>query len=1090
MPLVLVAYAVVNTHLPALGPVVGHRIADLFYSNHKESLCSRNRDVDGKAKTIQSFKFIFNWFLNHQSDLWPDTSVKGETVVAALVRLDGEIAKSEKVQPAARLAVITAELESIQQEIKTFEESTNASPTVSKETYAKTLHQEMRRLELSWLRVRYAELQKERRGLHAQILRTRSLYAQLQHLTGKWKKGDPHSIPNRVDLFRIYISYNKKRCSRAQWLASCGHQKPPSVTKNLLEFLCASEESIWSDSSRPGTPLEEKLSRACALRDALASVSARLRAAAEYAHAAARLVDDAMPAWKMTAVGKSGWDRTLASADACTLLVQARCLERGARRVLSAPAAPRAARSLRLALDYAFTDIMHDHKYKRATETFMQFKEALVQLINSIHQEWQLHAKTIAKGVKKPLITVEIFINGKSVTVPNYFTILQALRRERVTIPSFCYHERLSIAGNCRMCLIEVEGMFKPQIACAMPVSKGMKIRTNSEVALRAQESVLEFLLINHPLDCPICDQGGECDLQDLSMRFGNDRSRFTDVHFMGKRAVEDKNLGPLVRTEMTRCIHCTRCIRFGMQVCGMDVLGTAGRGTDMLVGTYVDKMFLSELSGNIIDLCPVGALTSIPYMFKARPWEVKRTNSIDVTDATGTNIVLNYRYDRLLRVLPREHEEINQEWLSDKGRWAIDSLEMQRLVTPMRRNQACLVTTEWDVILRLAGKIIACAKPESVMAVAGPHCNVETLVTCKDFLNMLGSEHTYIERGLYHTISGGDLRAAYSLNINMKDIAQADKILLIGTNPRFEAPVLNARIRQAYMNNECDIYVIGPECEYNYHVNYLGSDLGSISKATQALRGAKNPLIFIGIAQAETAHGGNILNKLTPVIKSFLKVPPNWNIINFITREASFAGALEAGWKCGGLEAVHTLKPTVLISLGADEIFYDWKPPTTCTVIYIGFQGDRGSEVATAILPGSAYTEAGGIFLNMEGRSQYAMPAVTPPGKARHDWKILRALAEYSGICLYYSDHNSLCCRLAEISPNFTNLGKYQEKVFCDLIPSLANVRSCDVETLDVDMKVMKDYYCTDVFTYNSPTMIKTQKAATQFATSSYAAI
>ncbi|XP_052759502.1 NADH-ubiquinone oxidoreductase 75 kDa subunit, mitochondrial-like [Galleria mellonella] len=684
---------------------------------------------------------------------------------------------------------------------------------------------------------------------------------------------------------------------------------------------------------------------------------------------------------------------------------------------------------------------------------------------------------------------VEVFINGKSVFVPKYFTVLQALRRERVTLPTFCYHERLSIAGNCRMCLVEIEGLIKPQVACATPVAKGMNIRSNSKATLVAQEGVLEFILINHPLDCPICDQGGECDLQDLSMKFGNDRSRFTDIHFQGKRAVEDKNLGPLIRTEMTRCIHCTRCIRFASQICGLDVLGTTGRGTDMLVGTYVDKIFLSELSGNIIDLCPVGALTAIPYMFKARPWEVRTTNSIDVTDATGTNIVLNYRFNRLLRVLPREHDEINQEWLSDKGRWAIDSLEMQRLVTPMYRSQGCLCETEWHCALKLAGDLIRCTCPDNVMAIAGPHCNVETLVAAKDLLNTLGSEHIYVERGLYYSIAGIDLRAGYSLNVNMRDVALADKILLVGTNPRFEAPVLNARIRQAYMFNECDIYVVGPKCDYNYYVNYLGDNVEALAKAGQAMQGAKRPLIFVGVSQLETAIAPeimSILTKLAPFSKS-----NNWQVLNIITREASFSGALEAGWKPGALEAVQKCSPNVLISLGADEIFYDWTPPTNCRVIYIGFQGDRGAENAAVVLPGSAYTESGGLYLNMEGRSQYAMPAITPPGMARHDWKIIRALAEYSGVCLSYNDHSSLCLRLSQISPNFVNLGQYQQKLFYDLlVPLIYSSSDNKSSPLNVDMKTLKEYYCSDVFTYNSPTMIKAQKAAGELAACSYASV
>ncbi|KOB58158.1 putative NADH-ubiquinone oxidoreductase 75 kDa subunit, mitochondrial [Operophtera brumata] len=683
---------------------------------------------------------------------------------------------------------------------------------------------------------------------------------------------------------------------------------------------------------------------------------------------------------------------------------------------------------------------------------------------------------------------VEVFINGRSVTVPSYFTILQTLRRERVTFPSFCYHERLSIAGNCRMCLVQIEGMAKLQIACALNVGKGMKIRTNSEKTMLAQESVLEFLLINHPLDCPICDQGGECDLQDLSMRFGNDRSRFTDIHFSGKRAVEDKDLGPLIRAEMNRCIHCTRCIRFSSQVCGLDVLGTAGRGADMLVGTYVDKMFLSELSGNIIDLCPVGALTAIPYMFKARPWEVRKANSIDVTDATGTNIVVNFRFDRVLRVLPREHEEINQEWLSDKGRWAIDSLEMQRLVTPMQRVNTCLCPLDWDSALNIAAGLIKCANPKNIMAIAGPHCNVETLVAAKDFLNMLGSEHTYVERGMNYSKSNTDLKAGFSLNVNMKDIVKADRILLVGTNPRFEAPVLNAWIRQAYRTNECDIFVVGPCCDYNYHVNYLGADVDCLSNAASALQGAKRPLIFVGISQLETANGGPIMSTLSKIVAS-LKVGSDWGVLNIITRDASFAGALEAGWKPGALEAVEKNVPSLVLSLGADESFYDWKPPAGIPFIYIGFQGDRSSELATIVLPGCAYTESGGLYLNMEGRSQYAMPAVTPPGMARPDWKIIRALAEYSDVCMPYKNLDSLHSRMGQISPNFTCLGCYQQKVFPDLVGQLVTPAK-GTGCIDIDMKTLKDYYCSDVFTYNSSTMIKAQKAAVELARSSYARI
>lgn len=680
---------------------------------------------------------------------------------------------------------------------------------------------------------------------------------------------------------------------------------------------------------------------------------------------------------------------------------------------------------------------------------------------------------------------VTLTINGKSVSVPSYYTIIQALRDNDLTVPSFCYHDRLSIAGNCRMCLVEVEGWFKPQIACATPVAKNMKIRTNSDFALKAQESVLEFILADHPLDCPICDQGGECDLQDLTYKFGNDRSRFTDIHFHGKRAVEDKNLGPLIRGEMNRCIHCTRCIRFGAQICGVEVLGTTGRGHDMLVGTYVDKMFLSELSGNIIDLCPVGSLTSKPYMFRARPWELKRTNSIDVTDATGTNIVACSRFDRVLRMLPRENDEVNQEWLSDKGRFTIDSLEIQRLVTPMANiGGGCLSPVDWDWAMKSAASMICPAPPAKIMAVAGPHTTAETLVVAKDLLNALGSEETYIERNLCLP-SGIDIRAGYLMSVSMQDVIKSDKIILIGTNPRFEAPILNIWIRQAYTANECDIYVIGPECEYNYHVDYLGEDLSALKRITSVMENAKHPLIFVGVSQLGDSQIAPTLAALHKSTSMFRKTE---SIVNVIPREASYAAALEAGWRPGGLETLKTCPPEVLIALGADALFYQWCPPPTCKVIYIGFQGDKGSQYCSLIMPGSAYTESGGTYLNMEGRAQVAQPAVTPPGHARYDWKIIRALAEYLGICLWYDDTSSLQCRMEQISPNFVKTNEYQPKLFSELLEQMAPKCPVPSTCLNVEMKTLRSYYCSDVFSYNSPTMVKTWKAACEYRQKPYA--
>lgn len=688
--------------------------------------------------------------------------------------------------------------------------------------------------------------------------------------------------------------------------------------------------------------------------------------------------------------------------------------------------------------------------------------------------------QTRSKNDKVPLM-----INGKSVSVPSYYSIIQALRDHNVTVPSFCYHERLSIAGNCRMCLVEVEGWWKPQIACATPVAKNMRIRTNSEFCLRAQESVLEFILADHPLDCPICDQGGECDLQDLTYKFGNDRSRFTEINFHGKRAVEDKNLGPLIRGEMNRCIHCTRCIRFGAQICGVEVLGTTGRGHDMLVGTYVDKMFLSELSGNIIDLCPVGSLTAKPYIFKARPWELKRTNSIDVTDATGTNIVACSRFDRVLRMLPRENDEVNQEWLSDKGRFAIDSLEIQRLVTPMANiGGGCLSPVDWDWAMKSAASMICPVPSAKVMAVAGPHTTAETLVVAKDLLNALGSDETYIERNLYLP-TGTDIRGGYLMSTSMQDVVKADKIILIGTNPRFEAPILNIWIRQAYTTNECDIFVIGPECEYNYYVEYLGFDLSALKNISSVIENAKHPLIFIGVSQLGDSTIAPILAAL---YKSTTKFRKKESIVNVIPREASYAAALEAGWRPGGLEKLKSCSPEVLIALGADEIFYHWCPPPSCKTIYIGYQGDKGSQYSSLIMPGSAYTESGGTYLNMEGRAQIAQPAVTPPGHARYDWKIIRALAEYLGICLWYDDTITLQSRMEQISPNFVKPNVYQPKMFFELLEQMAPQSTTSSASINVELRTLRHYYCSDVFTYNSPTMVNTFKAACEYLQRPYA--
>ncbi|XP_013148064.1 PREDICTED: NADH-ubiquinone oxidoreductase 75 kDa subunit, mitochondrial [Papilio polytes] len=505
---------------------------------------------------------------------------------------------------------------------------------------------------------------------------------------------------------------------------------------------------------------------------------------------------------------------------------------------------------------------------------------------------------------------VEVFIDDKPVYVPPGTTVLQAAAQVGVEIPRFCYHERLAVAGNCRMCLVEVEKSPKPVAACAMPVMKGMRVKTNSDLTRKAREGVMEFLLVNHPLDCPICDQGGECDLQDQSMAFGSDKSRFTDIHFSGKRAVEDKDVGPLIKTIMTRCIHCTRCIRFASEVAGVDDLGTTGRGTDMQVGTYVEKMFLSELSGNIIDLCPVGALTSKPYSFVARPWETRRIDSVDVLDPLGSNIVVTTRTNEVLRILPRTNEEINEEWLSDKSRFACDGLKRQRLVTPlMTDSRGNLTPVEWEDAIVAAARALRDCPPDKLVAVGGDMADAESLVALKDLVNRLGSELVCTEQYFPLEGSGIDLRSTYLLNTGIANVEEADFVLLIGTNVRLEAPLLNTRIRKAFMHKETDVALLGPQVDLTYDYMHVGDsasilkDLasGSSSHAVQRkLEEAKRPGVILGADQLKTAEGAALLahtQELALRLQDKLQ-DKEWKVLNVLQRTASQVAALDIGYK------------------------------------------------------------------------------------------------------------------------------------------------------------------------------------------------
>uniref|UniRef100_T1P997 NADH-ubiquinone oxidoreductase 75 kDa subunit, mitochondrial n=1 Tax=Musca domestica TaxID=7370 RepID=T1P997_MUSDO len=685
-------------------------------------------------------------------------------------------------------------------------------------------------------------------------------------------------------------------------------------------------------------------------------------------------------------------------------------------------------------------------------------------------------AQTPAKAPEK----IEVFVDDIPVKVAPGTTVLQAAAMIGVEIPRFCYHERLAVAGNCRMCLVEVEKSPKPVAACAMPVMKGWRIKTNSDMTRKAREGVMEFLLMNHPLDCPICDQGGECDLQDQAMAFGSDRSRFTDINHSGKRAVEDKDIGPLVKTIMTRCIHCTRCVRFASEIAGVDDLGTTGRGNDMQIGTYVEKLFLSELSGNVIDLCPVGALTNKPYSFVARPWEIRKISSIDVLDAVGSNIVVSTRTNEVLRILPRENEEVNEEWLADKSRFACDGLKRQRLVAPMvRMPNGELQAVEWEGALIAVAKALKNAKG-AVAGVVGQLADVESMVALKDLLNRNGAETLCTEQGFATKGASTDLRSNYVCNTSIAALEEADAVLLIGTNPRYEAPLVNTRLRKAYVHNELEIASIGPKVDLSYKHENLGDDAGLVSRVCQGshafskvLEGAKKPAIIVGADVLERPDGSGILATVSAYCKKLNK--PNWNALNVLQTNAAQTGAYDVGYQPGYQNAIKA-QPKVLFLLGADagKVSRD-QLPKDCFVVYIGHHGDNGASIADAVLPGAAYTEKQATYVNTEGRAQQTLSAVSPPGMAREDWKILRALSEVAGTPLPYDTLDELRNRLEDIAPHLTRWGKLEPaETYNGVADQVAETKSVDNTKIDIKLKELRDYFMTDAVSRASPTMAK----------------
>lgn len=673
-------------------------------------------------------------------------------------------------------------------------------------------------------------------------------------------------------------------------------------------------------------------------------------------------------------------------------------------------------------------------------------------------------------------------MDGKVIRVEPGTTILQACEQVGSEVPRYCYHERLSIAGNCRMCLVEVEKSPKPVASCAMPVMNGMKVKTDSPLVKKAREGVMEFLLVNHPLDCPICDQGGECDLQDQSLAYGSDRSRFADLAFDGKRAVEDKNIGPLVKTVMNRCIHCTRCVRFGSEVAGVDELGTTGRGGSMQIGTYVEKMLESELSGNIIDLCPVGALTSKPYAFTARPWELRRVESIDVLDAIGSNIVVNTRGGEVMRVLPRVNDAVNEEWISDKTRFAYDGLKRQRLTTPFVRDaKGTLRSASWEEALAVVAEKLNASSGSDIAAVAGPLADVESMVALRDLLHRYDSENLFSEATVA-TLGSGDLRSSYLLNSTLAGVEQSDLVLLVGTNPRFEAPLFNARIRKSFVHNELNVAVVGEVSQLNYDVENLGASLSVLSDVAAGkhpfaakLKAAKRPLIVIG----SHAMKNKDTVALCQTLAASTSAAPDWKVLNVLHSAASQVGALDAGFKASGLPS--GAAPKVLYLLGAESTA---RPNPGTFVIYQGHHGDNGAHQADVILPGAAYTEKTATYVNTEGRAQSTFRAVTPPGLARDDWKIVRAVSEVAGRTLPYETLDQLRDRLQEVSPTLTRYGSVDPANFTSVLTKLAKGVSAGSSKLSPPIKSLSDFYMTDAISRASLTMAKCVTAAKAAAT------
>ena len=668
----------------------------------------------------------------------------------------------------------------------------------------------------------------------------------------------------------------------------------------------------------------------------------------------------------------------------------------------------------------------------------------------------------------------KLTVNSREIEVPAGHTVLQACEALGVEIPRFCYHERLSIAGNCRMCLVHMEKSPKPIASCAMPAADGMVIRTDTPEILKARQGVMELLLINHPLDCPICDQGGECDLQDQALLYGFDRGRYRE----SRRAVKDKYWGPLIKTVMTRCIHCTRCIRFATEIAGVPDLGATGRGENMEVGMYVEKALNSELSGNLIDLCPVGALTSAPYAFACRSWELRKTESVDVLDAVGSNIRVDSRGPTVLRVLPRLNEDVNEEWISDKTRFACDGLRHRRLDQPWVRRSGKLEPATWPEAFAAVAQRLKSAKPDRVAAIAGDLADAESMFALKTWLATLGSPHLDCRQ------DGAKLdpacRAGYLFNTTIAGIERADACLLIGTNPRREAPIVNARLRKRWLMGGFAVAMIGEAADLTYRAEHLGpgaAELKAVAEArhpfAKTLAKARAPMLVVGQGPLVRPDGGAVLALARQIAEScgLIKVEGHWNGFNVLHTAAARVAGLDLGFVPGpnGRDAGAIVAGAgegtidILFLLGADEI--DTGRLGSAFVVYIGHHGDKGAARADVILPGAAYTEKDATYVNTEGRVQRTRRAVFPPGEAREDWAIVRALAEACGVRLPFDRLADVRAQLASANPVFAALDTVQSA------PWGAFGAPGEVGAAPFRSPV-RDFYRTDAIGRASPTM------------------